>query len=183
MKAYAPLVLVGCALLPACTDNIRQAPAAQIAQQTEHSSSPDPQGLTWFAPVLHLSQYRTLFFGYDTVNYRLASADTNSGFRLLIDINYGGAVRHYDFAQLDGQSRPLSHQRHIAERCQLFNSLISSCIYQDLLSLDLAAADLAQARQTGLHLQLASATLRYEALDLPANYIQGFLQGQGTAKP
>jgi hypothetical protein len=58
MKAYAPLVLVGCALLPACTDNIRQAPAAQIAQQTEHSPSPDPQGLTWFAPVLHLSQYR-----------------------------------------------------------------------------------------------------------------------------
>jgi hypothetical protein len=84
---------------------------------------------------------------------------------------------------LDGQSRPLSHQRHIAERCQLFNSLISSCIYQDLLSLDLAAADLAQARQTGLHLQLASATLRYETLDLPANYIQGFLQGQGAAKP
>ncbi len=180
--------LLWCGLLSACANNVREAPADKVACWVEHSKIPDKQGFSWFAPALHASQYRILFFGYDTLNYRLvapepSAPEPNPGFRLLIDANYGGAIRHYDFAEFSGQSsRALSQQKHIAERCQIFNSLISSCIYRDELSLSLSKAELEQAQVAGLHLLLSSESKPYEQIDLPSNYIQGFLKAIGSAK-
>ena len=76
-----------------CVENVRDESPDAIAGSVKHVSRLDKQDLTWFAPELHLSHYRTLFYGYDTMDYRLAAPEypqtkTNDGFRLLIDASY-----------------------------------------------------------------------------------------------
>lgn len=165
-----------------CAENVREESADTIAERVNHVSTPDKQGLTWFAPELHMSHYRTLFYGYDTLDYRLAAPEypettTNDGFHLLIDASYGGNLRHYDFARLaDGSTRVISHHQHVTERCQIFNSLISSCLYRDRFSLNLSRYELENARVAGLQLLLTAGAQHYERIDLSSNYIQGFLK-------
>jgi hypothetical protein len=172
-----------------CTVNVREQSPDAIADSVKHVSTPDQPDLAWFAPELHISHYRTLFYGYDTVDYRLAAPEhsgtkTNSGFRLLIDAHYGGNRRHYDFAKMsDVSTREVTHHQHDTERCQIFNSLISSCLYRDRFSLNLSRSDLEHARIEGLKLLLTSETQDYERLDLPSNYIQGFLKATENAEP
>jgi hypothetical protein len=138
--------------------------------------------LAWFAPELRVSHYRTLFYGYDTVDYRLAVSEhpknkANSGFRLLVDAHYGGGVRHYDFVKLpDAFIREVSHKQHDAERCQIFNSLISSCLYRDRFSLNLSQSELELGLANGIKLVLLSGTEEYETHDFPSNYLQGFFK-------
>ena len=171
-----------------CVENVRDESPDAIAGSVKHVSRLDKQDLTWFAPELHLSHYRTLFYGYDTMDYRLAALEypetlTHDGFRLLIDASYGGDVRHYDFARLaDDTTRVINHRQHDIERCQVFNSLISSCLYRDRFSLALSRSDLENARVTGLHLLLTSGAEHYERIDLPSNYIQGFLKAIESAE-
>ena len=165
-----------------CVENVRDESPDAIAGSVKHVSRLNKQDLTWFAPELHQSHYRTLFYGYDTVDYRLAAPEypetkTNGGFRLLIDASYGGNVRHYDFARLaDESTRVINRYQHDTERCQIFNSLISSCLYRDRFSLYLSRSDLENARVVGLQLLLTSGAQHYERIDLPSNYIQGFLK-------
>lgn len=171
-----------------CVENVRDESPDAIAGSVKHVSRLDKQDLTWFAPELHLSHYRTLFYGYDTMDYRLAAPEypqtkTNDGFRLLIDASYGGDIRHYDFARLaDDTTRVINHHQHDIERCQVFNSLISSCLYRDRFSLNLSQSDLQNARVSGLQLLLTSGAQHYERIDLPSNYIQGFLKAIENAK-
>lgn len=171
-----------------CTQNVRGQSPEAIADAVKHVSTPDQPDLAWFAPELHISHYRTLFYGYDTVDYRLAAPEhaetkTNSGFRLLIDAHYGGNPRHYDFAKMaDASTREVIHDQHDTERCQIFNSLISSCLYRDRFSLYLSRHDLEHARIDGLQFSLTSETQNYERLDLPSNYIQGFLKAIENAE-
>jgi len=171
-----------------CVENVRDESPDAIAGSVKHVSRLDKQDLTWFAPELHLSHYRTLFYGYDTMDYRLAAPEypqtkTNDGFRLLIDASYGGDIRHYDFARLaDDTTRVINHHQHDIERCQVFNSLISSCLYRDRFSLNLSQSDLQNARVSGLQLLLTSGAQHYERIDLPSNYIQGFLKAIENSK-
>ena len=171
-----------------CVENVRDESPDAIAGSVKHVSRLDKQDLTWFAPELHLSHYRTLFYGYDTMDYRLAAPEypqtkTNDGFRLLIDASYGGDIRHYDFARLaDDTTRVINHHQHDIERCQVFNSLISSCLYRDRFSLNLSQSDLQNARVSGLQLLLTSGAKHYERIDLPSNYIQGFLKAIENSK-
>ncbi len=168
-------------LLSSCADNIREQSADEIAGRIARAAKSDSQGFLWRAPDLYSSQYRTLFFGYDTLKYHLLTPENQSnGFRLLVQANYGGAMRHYELAKFADQStRALAPQQHFAERCQLFNSLISSCLYQDQFALALSASDLQRARLTGLNVVLQSHSQQYEAIDLPAAYIEGFLKAVG----
>ncbi len=171
-------------LLCSCADNIREQSADEIAGRVARSPQTNAQGFLWHAPDLYSSQYRTLFFGYDTLKYHLLATEhpesQDSAFRLLVQANYGGNLRHYELAKFADQStRTLSPLQHFAERCQLFNNLISSCLYQDQFALDLSASDLQRARLTGLNLVLQSPSQAYEAIDLPAAYIQGFLKAVG----
>jgi hypothetical protein len=156
-----------------CVENVREESPDTIAGSVKHDSRPDKQNLTWFAPELHLSHYRTLFYGYDTIDYRLAASEhpetkMNDGFRLLIDTSYGGNVRHYAFARLaDESTRVIHHYQHDTEQCKIFNSLISSCLYRDRFSLNLSRSDLENARVAGLQLLLTSGAQDYERIDLP----------------
>ncbi len=165
-----------------CVENIREASSDTIAGSIKHISIPDKQNLTWFAPELKVSNYRTLFYGYDTVEYRLAgSEDTkkqmNDGFRLLIEAKYGGNVRHYTFARLsDGSTHEIINYQHDTEQCKIYNSLISSCLYRDRFSIKLSRSDLENAGAVGLKLFLTSGEQNYESIDLPSNYIHGFLK-------
>jgi hypothetical protein len=171
-----------------CAENVREESSDTIAGSVKHVSRLDKQALAWFAPELHQSHYRTLFYGYDTIDYRLAAlgysqTKTNDGFRLLIDASYGGDIRHYDFARLaDDTTRVINHYQHDIERCQVFNSLISSCLYRDRFSLNLSQSDLQNARVSGLQLLLTSGAQHYERIDLPSNYIQGFLKAIENAE-
>jgi hypothetical protein len=184
-KIYKAFFLAVFMLISGCADNIREESADTVAGRVKHVSSSNKQGLAWLAPDLHLSHYRTLFYGYDTVDYRLAAPETtaNGGFRLLIDASYGGDVRHYDLARFpDLSTRAISHRQHDVERCQLFNYMISSCLYRDLFSLNLSRSDLENARSSGLQILLSSGKQDYERINLPANYIQGFLKASANYK-
>lgn len=172
-----------------CTENIREEAASAIAKDVKHVSLPDKQGLTWFAPELMVSKYRTLFYGYNTLSYRLAATEaagsaSDGGFRVLFDAQYGGDLRHYDFAKLDESAmpRPLINQQQYAERCQFFNYMIFSCIYRDRFSLNITLSDLEKARAAGLHILLTSKKTPYESVNLPPNYIQGFLEAINDSK-
>ena len=172
--------------LSGCTQNVREQSPEAIAQSVTHlPSTPDRTGLTWFGPELHVSHYRTLFYVYDTVDYRLGAqeryqSNANDSLILLINARYGGDNRHYEFAMMPNTSnRELNHRQHEAERCQIFNSLISSCLYRDRFSLSFTKAELELARDTGIQFTLASKTQAYEQLDLPPNYIRGFLNAIG----
>lgn len=167
-----------------CTENVREESPDIIAGTVKYDSKLN----TWFAPELHQRHYRTLFYGYDTIDYRLAASkypetDKNDGFRLLIDANYGGDVRHYAFARLaDESTRVINDYQHETERCQIFNSLVSSCLYRDRFSLNLSRSDLEHARVAGLQLLLTTGAQDFERLDLPSNYIQGVLKAIETSK-
>jgi hypothetical protein len=170
-----------------CAENIRRGSADMIATRVTHVAAPDKLGLSWFAPTLHLSRYRTLFYGYDTVDYYLAAPQNhNKGadkrFFLLIDARYGGNVRQYGAAELSKNSAlPLRHLQHETERCQFFNSLIYSCLYRDRFILDLSRSDLERVRGGGLQLLSASGGRKYERIDLPADYVNGFLKAIALA--
>jgi hypothetical protein len=160
-----------------CTENVREQSPDVIAERVKHVLMPDQPDLAWFAPELHIRHYRTLFYGYDTVDYRLAAPEHYGDFRLLVDAHYSVNLRHYDFTKMaDASTRGTSHHQHDTERCQIFNSLISSRLYRDRFSLDISRSDLEHARVNGLQLSLTPKTQDYERLDLPSNYIQGFVK-------
>ncbi|WP_156829904.1 hypothetical protein [Methylovulum miyakonense] len=161
-----------------CAENIREAPANIITNYTEHLAAPDDKGFAWFAPELHNSHYRPLFFGYDTLDYRLAAPEHADGnnVSLLFKVSYGGDVRHYDITKdAEGTSHTIKQLKHHAVRCQLFNSLISSCLYEGQYSLTLSRSDLEQISKAGLQLQSINGSQLYEHIDLPKDYVQGFL--------
>ena len=168
--------------LSGCTQNVREQSPEAIAQSVTHlPSTPDRTGLTWFGPELHVSHYRTLFYVYDTADYRLGAqeryqSNANDSLILLINARYGGDNRHYEFAMMPNTSnRELNHRQHEAERCQIFNSLISSCLYRDRFSLSFTKAELELALDTGIQFTLASKTQAYEQLDLPPTIYGDFL--------
>jgi hypothetical protein len=171
-----------------CVQNIREQSPDSIAQSVSlATTTKDQNDLVWIGPELHISHYRILFYGYDTVDYRLAAkkystTSLSDSFVLLVDAHYGGDVRHYEIANMpDSASREVNHRQHDVERCQIFNSLISSCLYRDRFSLAFSRAELERAHKDGLQFILASKTQSYERLDLPPAYIQGFLKA--IAKP
>ncbi len=176
-------------VISGCTQNVREQSPDTIAGSVKHVSRPDYPDLIWFAPELHVSHYRTLFYGYDTVDYLLAASEhpenkANLGFRLLVDAHYGGNLRHYDFAKMpDASTREVSNKQHDAERCQIFNSLISSCLYRNRFSLNLSRPELELGLVKGIQLLLRSESQEYETLDLPSNYIQGFLKAIENPEP
>ena len=56
------------------------------------------------------------------------------------------------------------------------NNLVYACLFRDRASFELSRTELDAAQLTGLNLSLYSDQQDYESIDLPANYIQGFLQ-------
>jgi hypothetical protein len=60
--------------------------------------------------------------------------------------------------------------------------MMSSCLYRDLFSLNLSRSDLENARTSGLQILLTSGKQDYERINLPANYIQGFLKASATSE-
>jgi hypothetical protein len=74
-----------------CVQNIREQSPDTIAQSVSYATTTKGQnGLAWIAPELHISHYRTLFYGYDTIDYRLAAkkystTSLSDNFVLLVD--------------------------------------------------------------------------------------------------
>ena len=134
----------------------------------------------WRGPALRVSHYRTLFYGYDCVDYWLharKSPALSVKYAMSFDADYGGDLRHYDVVKFaDGSSRQTVNHRHDTKRCQFFNSMVYSCLYHDRVSLELSHTELVAARMKGLQLTLSSGKQDYESIVLPANYVQGFLQ-------
>ncbi|MGH8548065.1 MAG: hypothetical protein ACRERU_05600 [Methylococcales bacterium] len=171
------LVVIG---LAGCTGNIRNQDVATIAREVKRVTSAEPHDLVWFSPVLQVSRWRTRFCCYDTLYYRLAAGETRESdariYGLLIDAHYGGEIRHYDLVKFpDASSRFTRERRHDIERCQFFNSLIYACLFRDLVYVDLSRSELDSGQSNGLRLTLGSGTRDYETIDLPANFIRGFL--------
>jgi hypothetical protein len=163
-----------------CTANPRSSSSGSIAQTVKESMAYDGKNFLWRGPALRVSHYRTLFYGYDSVDYWLNARKSPSGsvkYEMSIDADYGGDLRHYDAVKFGyGSSRQTLNHRHDTERCQFFNSLVYSCLYHDRASLEISKSELDDARLKGLQLTLSSGTQDYESIVLPANYIQGFIQ-------
>jgi hypothetical protein len=174
------ICLIAVASLLGCAANPREALPGSIAQSMKESVTVVGQYSVWRSPSLQVSHYRTLFYGYDSVYYWLVARKSPKGgalYEMSIAADYGGDLRHYDAVKsADGSSRQTVNHRHDTERCQFFNSMVYSCLYHDRASLELPQSELEAARLKGLHLTLSSGKQDYETIDLPANYIQGFLQ-------
>ncbi|MFA5984346.1 MAG: hypothetical protein WC782_10050 [Methylococcaceae bacterium] len=177
------LILLFPLLIAGCTQLSGDLPSAAKTQEIKLAAMLDqPAEVLRAAPELNISHYRTLFYGYDTIAYRLAAAEVPENkvpkdLRLLVDARYGGNPRHYALAKINDapQTHKISLYQHETERCQIFNSLISSCLYRDRFSVVLTQKDLELARNAGLKLTLATANQPDEQLNLPASYVDGFL--------
>ena len=167
--------LLGCAVNP------REASPDSFAQYVKASVRVVGQDSEWRGPVLQVRHYRTLFYGYDSVDYWLVArkSPTQSDlYELLIRADYGGELRHYDTVKFaDGSNRPTINRQHNTERCQFFNNLVYACLFVDQVSVELSQAELVTAKAKGLGLTLSSGMQDYESIDLPAQYLQGFLLG------
>lgn len=170
-----------CFGLYGCATDARQASALQVEQLTSQETVAGER--VWSAPELQVRRFRIQFYGYDTVDYRLTAmqVDPTHGavaYRLSIDANYGSnSPRGYQSAKTpDGVLTPLSQLRHEALRCQLFGNMSSACLYRDRAALELNAAALQAARRDGMALTLGASDKDYERIDLPADYVDGFLR-------
>jgi transcriptional antiterminator Rof (Rho-off) len=174
------MCLIAIVSLWGCAANPREASPGSIAQSVKESVTVVGQYSVWRSPALQVSHYRTLFYGYDSVYYWLVARKSPKGgalYEMSIAADYGGDLRHYDAVKFaDGSIRPMVNQQHDTERCQFFNSLVYACLFHDRASLELSQSELEAARLQGLRLTLSSGKQEYEIIDLPANYIQGFLQ-------
>jgi hypothetical protein len=168
--------------LSGCAD-LRNASAADIRQLVTMKTANDSPDQFWVAPELQVRRYRLQFAGYDTVYYYLYEVKPTPDaaamhYRVHIDANYGGAVRHYDQAKLlDGGVFQTQRLQHDVVRCQLFGNMVDACLFRDRGDIELSRPELEAGRINGLSLALSSAGAKdYERLDLPAAYIEGFLQ-------
>lgn len=176
-------------LATACTENLREAPAVAIRDQVVTQSVGNSAETLFRAPELLVRHFRLKFYGYDTVYYYLQAAESNNNpaetvYRLQLDANYGGDPRHYDAVSIaHADSFATSHLHHETIRCQIFGSMTDSCLYRDRADIVLSLQQLEAARQNGLNMTLSSTAKQYETLDLPANYIDGFLQAVQNQNP
>lgn len=180
LHSHNGMCLIAIVCLLGCAANPREALPGSIAQSVKESVMVVGQDFVWRGPALQIRHYRTLFYGYDSVYYWLVARKSPKGgalYEMSIAADYGGDLRHYDAVKFaDGSSRPTGSHRHDTERCQFFNSLVYACLFHDRASLELSRSELEAAQLKGLRLTLSSGKQDYESIDLPANYIQGFLQ-------
>ncbi len=165
--------------LNACSSfDPKQASAQDIAAATSIEPASADNGPTWQAPELVASRYRALFYGYDSVAYRLSAAQNQTAgqtepYRILLDINYGAKQpRNYQISP----APPINHTRQETVRCGVYNNFVSACLYRDRGYIELTAAELQAAASTGLNLQLQASDTQDLSMELPASYISGFLQ-------
>ncbi|WP_347988088.1 hypothetical protein [Methylomonas sp. AM2-LC] len=172
------------AVLTGCTPEIRDQSSAEIQQQISVKSLPDSPNRILTAPDLNVQQFRMAFYGYNTVSYLLAAIkdDQSSGlnYQLQFDAKYGivGSryIRHYDMAKMqNGVVIPTTQLRHDALSCQMYGDMVNGCLFRDRANVAISLEQLQSGRQSGLTLILSSADKNYETLDLPAQYIDGFL--------
>jgi hypothetical protein len=130
------------------------------------------------APLLHVQWWRTEFYGYDTASYRLRQRpDAPARSELYLDLRYGGSGADYRVVEPSGsEPRPLRVYRHSAERCQVFGSLQSRCLFHDQAGLDLPPELLEQSRASGLTFALRSKAGGTRELALPGDYIEAYLR-------
>ena len=169
-------------MLNGCAD-LRNASAADIRQMVTLKTDDHSPYQFWVAPELQVRRYRLQFAGYDTIYYYLYNVKPTPDVaamhvRVHIDANYGGVVRHYDQAKFpDGFVSQTVNLEHNLVRCQLFGNMVDACLFRDRGEIELSQAELEVGRINGLTLALSSANAKdYEVIDLPAAYIDGFLQ-------
>jgi hypothetical protein len=153
--------------LMACVSDPRTQASGSISRATEKAGS-----------VMHTRQWRNLFYGYDTLSYRLVAQDSDRfrSYRLAVTADYGDTKRRYYASRsADRSIRLLANYRHEIGRCDIFNSLLSACLFRDQFDINLTAAEITDAQKNDLHIILRSNTRDLETITLPANYVRDFL--------
>lgn len=131
------------------------------------------------APLLHAQWWRTEFYGYDTVAYRLRQKEgVPGGSELFMEVHYGGSGADYRALAWPGaEPQPLRVYEHAADRCQVFGSLQSRCVFGDVLGIDLPPELLEQSCDTGVTVVLLANKGAEHSLALPGDYIASYLAG------
>jgi len=173
------LGMIGILSINGCALDAKNASIPEVSAATEHHV--DSQQQQWNGPELISRRYRTLFFGYDTVYYRLSAKQATNAtpqYQLLIDINYGSKTkRDYSLAKLTADKiLPITTRNHETMRCDFFNSMVFACLFRDRATIDLTMADLQIGATQGLSVQLSSKDAAYDHFDVPAAYIAGVMQ-------
>lgn len=128
-------------------------------------------------PVLRTNRWRNLFYGYDSLSYRLVRK--GGSFWLAVAADYGDRARRYFYARIsDSASRPLADYQHQKVRCQLFNTLVSACLIRDRFHVPLTKAELIEAQSTGIRITFSTDAQDHETIVIPAAYVQAFLNVQ-----
>ncbi|QWF71377.1 hypothetical protein KEF85_02490 [Methylomonas paludis] len=170
-----------------CASDLKYQSAAEIEQQTKIEAFPGSPNQILSAPELQVRHFQEFLYGSNSVSYYLtAHKDSrfagNTSYWLEFDANYGSShsmanSRRYDMAKTEtGLSIPTYHLRHETLRCQEYKGVGDGCLYRDRAEVQLSLADLEAGRHSGLKLILSSANQEYEHIDLPAQYVDGFLR-------
>jgi hypothetical protein len=173
-------------LFSSCSTDVRHADSGEIQAMVSVEAFAASDFRVWTAPELQVSHFRVRFYGYDIVYYRLRAEQGDQqgaapSYHLLLDANYGGETRHYEMAKTPaGATLFTEHRQHEFVRCQFFGDMVDACLYRDRADIALSRADLETARTQGLSLRLSSSSTEYEQIDLPANYVDGFLRAMQT---
>ena len=159
-----PLMLIGLASLLAC--------ASQPAT--------DPGVID--APALHAQWWRTDFYGYDSAHYRLRHRlGPPEQDELGVELEYGASGPDFRGVEWPGSGvKPVEVQEHSADRCQVFGSLQSRCLYHDVVKVVLPPELLEHSRQSGLSLDLLGKSGGRRTLSLPGDYIGELLRAWGS---
>lgn len=129
------------------------------------------------APLLHAQWWRAEFYGYDTVAYRLRQKEgVPGGSELLMEVHYGSSGADYRALAWPGlEPQPLRVYEHAADRCQVFGSLQSRCVFGDILGIDLPPELLEHSPEAGLTAVLHAKQGAEHPLPLPGDYVASYL--------
>lgn len=168
-------------LLSACGLTLRHAPPEEIARMTTKTQIPGQPAVELRAPLLRVEHWRVSLGGQDTQSFRLVGrieTGSRSPLRnwLTVETEYGGKPAGYRAARFpDGSLRPLSDVHHTVLRCQEFNALQSACLYRDRMMIDLTGDEIDRYAKTGLTVRLVGKSGDLEKIQVPSNYLQGYL--------
>ena len=168
-------------MLSGCAQNAALIPADDFAKKVAVNTSDFDTDLKYVAPKLYGFKKRGLLSAGDRMKLNLRGwKDKATGkvrHQLYIVIEYDNDWRHYQSASfLGGSNQDLTVIDREVTGCHSYSSLGVFCDYRETLGLSFSDTDLNAAKEEGLKIRINAKSGHENILELPANYIKGYLQ-------
>ena len=164
-------------LLAGCATDYSKKPAPAIADATTVKDSAFDAQVRYTGPTLRTERRRGLFMDYHSVSLR-SFVDKKSGQstnQIYVVLSYVGGLRFYQTASFEGgvQRELLAIDRNV----DFCNG--GFCAYTETLGIQLTDAELESA-VSGMKIRLNAKSGHESFIELPANYVAGFLAAVPT---